>query len=113
MTTPEELPPRYRQVLLTVRTEVIHDCRQFAVGVNRNVEGLVDQEVVPRTLPDDPEVVDGGARELPVDERASERVLCDTGALVLVTRGESGTTYSLRVDGGLYLDPVAVDGQMK
>ncbi len=55
-------------MLLALRPEVVHECRQFAAGVKRKVEGLVDHEVVPWTLADHPEVVDEGIGELSVDE---------------------------------------------
>ena len=55
-------------MLLTIRAEVVDEGSRIAVRVEREVEGRVEQEVVPWTLADDPEVVDEGIGELSVDE---------------------------------------------
>jgi hypothetical protein len=65
---PGRTAPAIPASVSALAAEVVDEGSQLAAGVKRKVEGLVDQEVVPWTLADHPEVVDEGIGELSVDE---------------------------------------------
>ncbi len=65
---PGRTAPAIPASVSALAAEVVDEGSQLAAGVKRKVEGLLDQEVVPWTLADHPEVGDEGIGELSVDE---------------------------------------------
>src|SRR5688572_18083444 len=82
---------------------------ELAPGVDRDMEQLVDHEVVLRSLSYDPEVVDERGGRLTVDQRAAEGLLGHSGPAVSIARGEADAPDALRLGVDLHLEPVAVD----
>ena len=82
-----------------------------AIGADGHVNVLVHQEVVPRSLPDDPEVVYERAS---LTDLEGEPVLRDPGALILGARRQPNARNALRVAMGLDVEATAaVEGQVK
>ena len=55
-----------------------------AFSIDSKMQGLVHQEIVPRTLADDPEVVYEGFSRLAILERILKALLCNASCLVRV-----------------------------
>src|SRR5215468_2211770 len=80
--------------LIAVGREVVDRRRQVAVGVDRDVEVLVELEIVSRPLTDDPEVVD---ERLRLAGFGVELLLRDAVSLVLGSGRQPRTGELLRV----------------
>jgi hypothetical protein len=43
--------------LFAIDAEIVHRCSHCSIGIDRDMESLVDQEIIPRPLADDAEIV--------------------------------------------------------
>jgi hypothetical protein len=98
---------------LAFDAEIIVEDSYCPVGINGNVEILMHQEVVPRPLADDAEIVYEGfvKRETRhVGVEIESRYPC---ALIIGTGGQTHAVNSLRVVVNLKVETVAIDGHRK
>jgi hypothetical protein len=103
--------PPLTEHLLAIDAEIIVKHSHRAVGIDRKMQGLVHQEVIPRTLADNPEVVYERKVELAILEGGFKALLGDAGSLVLGTRGLAGAAYTLRLEVEIAANVVAIDGE--
>jgi hypothetical protein len=97
--------------LLAFDAEIIVEHSHRAVSIDSKVQGLVHQEVVLRTLADNPEVVYERFIRLAILERILKTRLRNAGPLVLCTGGLAGTANALWLEMEEATDIVAVDGE--
>jgi len=82
-----------------------------AVSIDSKVQGLVHQEIVPRALADNPEVVYKRFIRLAILERILKTLLRNAGRLVLCTGGLAGTNNALWLEMEEAIDIVAIGGE--
>ena len=97
--------------LLAIDAEIIVEHSHRAVSIDSKVQGLVHQEIVLRTLADNPEVVYERFIRLAILERILKTFLRNAGPLVLCTGGLAGTTNALWLEMEEATDIVAIDGE--
>src|SRR5205823_10415087 len=95
--------------LLAVNAEVVVEHRQRPIGVEVEVQVLVDQEIVSRSLADNPEVVYKGQVVLTVLQGSLESLLRYAGCLVFVPGSLAHPTNALRLEVELATDVVSID----
>ena len=72
-------------LLFAIHAEIVHKCGHCSIGIDSDMESLVDQEVIPRPLADDAEIVYQRSVEREASYLRIEVESGDTGALVFVT----------------------------
>ena len=89
--------------------KVVEGHRHSSVGVEGNMCGLVNSEVVAWTLTDNVEPVDKRRISLPILERRLEARRCNTSSRIPKTSRLAGTANTLRLKMHQATDVVAVD----
>src|SRR5438105_4635143 len=95
--------------LLAIDAEIIVEHGHCAFGIDRKVQRLVHQEVVPRTLADNPEVIYERFIRLAILERILKALLRNASRLVLGTGGLASTADVLWLEMEEATDIVAID----
>lgn len=95
--------------LLAVDAKIIVRHRHGAVRIDAHMHGLVHQEIIPRTLADNPEIVYGRYIRLPILERILKALLCNASRLVIGTSGLAGAADALWLEMEVATDIVAID----
>ena len=98
-------------LLLTVDAETIVENRQRAVSIDRKMQGLMHQEVIPRTLADNPKVVYERKIRLTILQRILEALQGNASRLILGAAGLSAATDALWLEMEVAADVVAIDGE--
>jgi hypothetical protein len=97
--------------LLAVDAEIIVKHSQRAVGIDGNMQSLVNQEVVSWTLAYNPEVVYEREIGLAILQRTLKALLCNTSRLVLGASRLADTTDALWLEMEIATDIAAIDGK--
>ena len=69
--------------LFAIDAEIVHRCGHCSIGIDRDMESLVDQEIIPRPLADDAEIVYHRSVEREANYIRIEVESGDTGAWYL------------------------------
>lgn len=96
-------------LLLAFNTNIIVEHSRRAVGIDRDMQGLMYQKVVSRPLANDPEVVYVREIDLTILERASEALMRHTSRLVAGSRGFADTADSLWLEMEIAADFIGID----
>lgn len=95
--------------LLAFHTEIIVEYKDGAIRIDRNVHGLMHEEVVPRSLADNPEVIYVRHIRLTILQRKLKTRLRNASALVLVTGGLASAADPLWIEMVDATNVVAID----
>jgi hypothetical protein len=99
------------EFLLAVDAEIIVEHSRRAIGIDRKMQRLMHEKVIPWSLADNSKVIYECIVRLAVLERILEALLGNTSRLILITGGLACTAYTLWLKMHYSTDVVTIDGK--